>query len=297
MRCSTRTTSTFVEGLCRGFYAQVMGRPSLAPGRYCRRLLVGYFEGIDSRGIAWRATTRWRCAAFCGSAWRTPARSFDDLADAAPDRCRDAPRHLHVGARLVEAGLLKGKTVAIDATTLEANAAMRSIVPRHRRELSAFLTGLATASGIETPTREDLARKKRRRRRRTRSGPDDPDAKVTRPDASGPQSRACGRPGHRRHCRRHAAGRRPRRHDDDRETVTAAAESRRRAAGRRGATGTGRTGRRQGVSQQPDDGGPRRGRYPVRRAGPRPPRLRRRRTRRRRSMAIAAGCMDDADGA
>ncbi len=47
----------FVEGLCAKFYAPVMGRPSLAPGRYFRLLLVGYFEGIDSeRGIAWRAT-------------------------------------------------------------------------------------------------------------------------------------------------------------------------------------------------------------------------------------------------
>ena len=47
----------FVEGQCAKFYAPVMGRPSLAPGRYFRLLLVGYFEGIDSeRGIAWRAS-------------------------------------------------------------------------------------------------------------------------------------------------------------------------------------------------------------------------------------------------
>jgi hypothetical protein len=46
----------FVEEHCRAFYAPVMGRPSLAPGRYFRVLLVGYFEGLDSeRGIAWRA--------------------------------------------------------------------------------------------------------------------------------------------------------------------------------------------------------------------------------------------------
>ncbi len=59
----------FVEGQCARFYAATMGRPSLAPGRYFRLLLVGYFEGIDSeRGIAWRAATRWRCGAFWG--WR-----------------------------------------------------------------------------------------------------------------------------------------------------------------------------------------------------------------------------------
>jgi transposase len=47
----------FVEGQCARFYAPVMGRPSLAPGRYFRLLLIGYFEGLDAeRGIAWRAT-------------------------------------------------------------------------------------------------------------------------------------------------------------------------------------------------------------------------------------------------
>ena len=278
----------FVEGLCRGFYAQVMGRPSLAPGRYFRLLLVGYFEGIDSeRGIAWRATDSLAVRSFLRLG----------LEDAPPDhstisrtrRLIDVETHraifTWVQQRLVEAGLLKGKTVAIDATTLEANAAMRSIVRRDTGEsYQAFLTGLATASGIETPTREDLARVDKKRKKKTSNtewtNPHDPDAKVTKmkdgPDASGPQSRACGRPGHRRHCRRHAAGRRPRRHDDDRRNGDGRGRaSRRRAAGRRGATGTGRTGRRQGVSQQPDDGGPRRGRYPVvhRRAGPRPPRL------------------------
>ena len=90
-----------------------------------------------------------------------------------------------VQQRLVEAGLLKGKTVAIDATTLEANAAMRSIVPRDTGEsYQAFLTGLATASGIETPTREDLARVDKKRKKKTSNtewtNPHDPDAKVTK---------------------------------------------------------------------------------------------------------------------
>jgi transposase len=123
----------FVEGLCRAFDAPVMGRPSLAPGRYFRLLLVGYFEGIDSeRGIAWRATDSLAVRSFL----RLP------LDDAPPDhstiartrRLIDIETHravfTWVQVRLVEAGLLKGKTVAIDATTLEANAAMRSIVRR-----------------------------------------------------------------------------------------------------------------------------------------------------------------------
>src|SRR5215217_2338859 len=152
----------FVEDLCRRFYAPVMGRPSLTPGRYFRLLLVGYFEGIDAeRGIAWRATDSLAIRTFL----RVP------LDEAPPDhstisrtrRLIDLETHravfTWVQQRLVESGLLNGKTVAIDATTLEANAAMRSIVRRDTGEgYQAFLTGLANASGIETPTRDDLAR-------------------------------------------------------------------------------------------------------------------------------------------
>jgi len=78
-----------------------------------------------------------------------------------------------VQQRLVAAGLLKGRTIAIDATTLEANAAMRSIVRRDTGEdYQAYLTRLAEASGIKTPTREVLARfdRKRKKRRPTRTG-------------------------------------------------------------------------------------------------------------------------------
>jgi transposase len=87
-----------------------------------------------------------------------------------------------VQQRLVEEGLT-GKTIAIDATTLEANAAMRSIVRRDTGEsYQAFLTGLAKASGLETPTREDLARLDRKRKKKTSNkdwtNPFDPDAKV-----------------------------------------------------------------------------------------------------------------------
>ena len=65
----------FVEEQCAKFYAPVMGRPSLAPGRYFRLLLVGYFEGIDSeRGIAWRASDSLACAVFCGCRWKSRPR-------------------------------------------------------------------------------------------------------------------------------------------------------------------------------------------------------------------------------
>jgi len=178
----------FAEGQCREFYAKVMGRPSLPPGQYFRLLLVGYFEGIDSeRGIAWRAADS------------LAIRSFVRLAlhEAAPDhttisrtrRLIDVETHramfTWVQQRLVEVGLLKGKTIAIDATTLEANAAMRSIVRRDTQETyQEFLTRLAKASGIETPTREDLARLDRQRKKKTSNKewthPHDPDAKVTK---------------------------------------------------------------------------------------------------------------------
>ena len=159
----------FVEGLCDRFYAPVMGRPSLAPGRYFRLLLVGYFEGIDSeRGIAWRAPDS------------LAVRSFLRLAvdEAPPDHSTSARTR-----RLID--LETHRTIAIDATTLEANAAMRSIVRRDTGEsYQAFLAGLAKASGIETPTREGLARLDRKRKKKTSNkawtNPHDPDAKVTK---------------------------------------------------------------------------------------------------------------------
>jgi transposase len=177
----------FVEEQCRPFYAPVMGRPSLAPGRYFRLLLVGYFEGLDSeRGIAWRAADSLAVRNFLGLG----------LDEAAPDhstisrtrRLIDIEAHravfTWVQERLVEARLLKGKTLAVDATTLEANAAMRSIVRRDTGEsYQQFLTRLAAASGLKTPTREALARLDRRRQKRTSNAewvnPSDPDAKVT----------------------------------------------------------------------------------------------------------------------
>jgi transposase len=178
----------FVEGLCAKFYAPVMGRPSLAPGRYFRLLMVGYFEGIDSeRGIAWRATDSLAVRSFLHLAVEEPPPDHSTISRTR--RTIDLESHravfTWVQQRLVAAGLLKGKTVAIDATTLEANAAMRSIVRRDTEEsYQEYLTGLATASGIETPTREDLARLDRQRKKKTSNQdwkhPGDPDAKVAK---------------------------------------------------------------------------------------------------------------------
>jgi len=178
----------FVERLCRTFYAKVMGRPSLQPGRYFRLLLVGYFEGIDSeRGIAWRATDSLALRSFLGLGVNeaTPDHSTISRTRRLIDLETHRAVFTWVQQRLVDAELLKGKTIAIDATTLEANAAMRSIVRRDTGETyQAFLTGLAQASGIETPSREDLARLDRTRKKKTSNkdwtNPYDPDAKVAK---------------------------------------------------------------------------------------------------------------------
>ena len=86
---------------------------------------------------------------------------------------------------LALADLVKGQTIGIDATTLEANAALRSIVRRDSGETyQDFLTRLAQASGIETPTRADLARLDRKRPKKGRNKdwrhPHDPDARITK---------------------------------------------------------------------------------------------------------------------
>jgi transposase len=178
----------FVEKQCRRFYPSAMGRPSLTPGRYFRSLLLGYFEGIDSeRGIAWRATDSLAVRSLLGLSVHDEPPDHSTISRTR--RLIDVETHrtvfTWVQQRLVETGLLKGKTIAIDATTLEANAAMRSIVRRDTAETyQEFLTRLAQASGIETPTREDLARLDKKRKKKTSNkdwtNPFDPDAKVTK---------------------------------------------------------------------------------------------------------------------
>ena len=178
----------YVETLCARFYAPTMGRPSLAPGRYFRLLVVGYFEGLDSeRAIAWRAADSFALREFLGLV----------LPDAPPDhstisrtrRLIDLETHQAVFTwilqRLADAGLVKGTTIGIDATTLEANAALRSIVRRDTGDTyEEFLTQLAQASGLDTPTRDDLARIDRDRKKKASNDdwthPHDPDAKITK---------------------------------------------------------------------------------------------------------------------
>ena len=178
----------FAEAQCATFYAETMGRPGLPPGIYFRLLLIGYFEGIDSeRGIAWRTADSFALRDFLGVG----------LDQAPPDhstisrtrRLIDLETHRAVFTWVLQclstSGLVKGKTIGIDATTLEANAALRSIVRRDSGEsYEEFLTTLAKASGIGTPARADLARIDRKRKKKGSNDdwthPHDPDAKTTK---------------------------------------------------------------------------------------------------------------------
>jgi transposase len=178
----------FAEGLCRKFYAEKLGRPSVPPGVYFRMLLIGYFEGIDSeRGIAWRCADSLALREFLG--YQLTQNTPDHSTLSVIRRRIDLETHEQVFAWvlkvLAERGLLKGKTIGIDATTLEANAALRSIVRRDTREgYEEFLVGLARASGIETPRREDLAKLDRKRPKKGSNAdwvhPGDPDAKIAK---------------------------------------------------------------------------------------------------------------------
>lgn len=178
-----------VEHLCRRYYRGRMGRPSIPPGAYFRLLLVGYFEGLDSeRGIAWRVADSLSLRQFLGY----------ELNEQTPDHSTiSRTRRLFwlsthqalfrwVLGLLVEEGLLVGRTVAVDATTLEANAAMRSIVRREGGEsYTDYVKELAKAAGLEEPSPEELARFDRKRKRKRTSNrewkhPHDPDARVAK---------------------------------------------------------------------------------------------------------------------
>jgi transposase len=178
----------FVEELCAKFYAEKLGRPSLAPGIYFRLLLIGYFEGIDSeRGIAWRCADSLSLRSFVG--YEIDDVSADHSTISRTRRLIDLETHQQVFQWvlkvLADYDLVSGKTVGVDATTLEANAAMRSIVRKDTKQnYQAFLTDLAKASGIETPTKEDLAKIDKNRKNKASNddweNPSDPDAKITK---------------------------------------------------------------------------------------------------------------------
>ena len=179
----------FVEALCKPFYAPRMGAPSLPPGRYFRMHMVGYFEGIDSeRGITWRCSDSYSLRDFLRLAHRDKVPDHSWLSKT---RSR-LPHEVHekvfgwVLSLVTERGLVKGERIGVDGSTMEANAALRTIVRRDGGEsYREMLTRMAQESGVATPTIDDLARLDRKRKGKTLSNADwtsktDPDAKIAR---------------------------------------------------------------------------------------------------------------------
>jgi transposase len=177
-----------VEAMCRKYYKSSAGRPSLTPGTYFRMLLLGYFEGIESeRGIAWRAADSLSLRKFLGY----------DLSEPTPDhstvsrtrRLYSVETHRAVMRWVLKIlrkhGLAQGQSVCIDATTLAANAAMKSLVRRDTGiGYDEYLKQLAQAEGIENATQEQAARLDRKRKKKGSNddwtNPNDPSARITK---------------------------------------------------------------------------------------------------------------------
>jgi transposase len=179
---------SIAESKCAKFYAEKVGRRGIPPGVYFRMLMIGYFEGIDSeRGIAWRCEDSLSLRSFLGYGLDEDTPDHSSLS-----RIRnriDLETHQEIFTWvltvLAKEKVLEAKALGIDATTLEANAAMRSIVRKDTGEsYQEFLKGLAKESGIDTPTREDLAKLDRKRKKKTSNddwhNPHDPDSKITK---------------------------------------------------------------------------------------------------------------------
>ncbi len=179
----------WLEALCAPYYSADSGRDSIPPGVYFRMILVGYFEGIGSqRGIAWRCSDSRSLAEFLGMPVHeeTPDHSsLSRIHDRLPLEVHEA---MFVFVLKLAAGqkLLSGKTVAVDSTMLEADAAMKSIVRRATGEdWKTYLRGLAAEAGIENPTDEELRRFDKTRKDKKVSNdewesPNDPESRIAR---------------------------------------------------------------------------------------------------------------------
>src|SRR5690348_18381177 len=179
----------FAEGQCKPYYAGERGRPPLPPSRYFRMHLVGYFEGIDSeRGLEWRCADSLSLREFLrlGTTEAVPDHSWlSKTRSRLPVEVHEAV-FARVLGRLAEHGLIRGDRIGVDASTMEANAALRAIVRRADGEgYREMLERLAQESGIATPTAEDLTRPHRRRQGKRPStaewaSPTDPEAKIAK---------------------------------------------------------------------------------------------------------------------
>jgi len=179
----------WAEQLCQPYYAEAVGRPSIPPGVYFRMILVGYFEGIASqRGIAWRCADSRSLAEFLGYG---PTQATPDHSSLSRIHQR-LPVEVHEEVFLFvlgiarKKGLLHGKTIAVDTTTLEANAAMKSITRTDSGEdWKQYLRRLAAEAGLEDPTDAELRRFDKQRKgkkvsNRDWQSPTDPDSRIAK---------------------------------------------------------------------------------------------------------------------
>src|SRR6266850_1135032 len=178
----------FCEECCARFYHAKLGRPSLPPGLYFRVMMIGFFEGLDSeRGIAWRLADSLTLRQFLsiGLDEKTP----DHVTISRTRRLMDGETHQRVFAwvleRLAQGGLIQGKTIGVDSTTLEANAAMKSIVRRDTGEsYTAYLKRLGEAEGVDVEDAAALRRMDRKRAKKMSNedweNPNDAEAEITR---------------------------------------------------------------------------------------------------------------------
>lgn len=179
----------FTEDLCAPFFDDSRGRRSIPPGRYFRMLLIGYFEGLDSeRGIEWRCADSLSLREFL---LLQPSESVPDHSTLSRTRSRlSLEAHSQVFTfvlgLLTAEGLIKGKRLGVDGSTMEANAALRTIVRRDSGEgYNDMLRRMAKESGIETPTQDDLIRLDRQRKGKKLSNkdwtsPTDPEARIAK---------------------------------------------------------------------------------------------------------------------
>jgi transposase len=177
-----------IEVICRKYYKSSSGRPSITPGTYFRMLLLGYFEGIDSeRGMAWRAADSLSYRKFLGYDLREPTPDHSTVSRTR--RLYSVETHRAVMKWVLKIlrkhGLADGQSVCIDGTSLEANAAMKSLVRRDTGvSYDDYLRQLAQAEGIENPTKEQLARLDRKRKKKASNddwtNPNDPSARITK---------------------------------------------------------------------------------------------------------------------
>jgi len=177
----------FVEDLCERYYASNVGRDSIPPGLYFRMLFVGYFEEIESqRGIAWRCADSRSLRSFLFLENHESSPDHSSLSRISGRLPLDVYEQVFcfVLGLAEEHNLLANKTVAVDSTYLEANAAMKSIVRKETGEdWKEYVKQLAEAEGIEIQNDEDLRKYDKKRKNKKVSNaewesPDDPDSRI-----------------------------------------------------------------------------------------------------------------------